>query len=421
MRCETRFLFSSVAILVFLIIPTSAHASSAFVNDLFHPLQYLDISSFYNLYHFWIDFFIFLCLFISVARLTLGRRFGGREGKVLSVVVGLVLALSLSLLESRVGFSIKSFGPFAAGILIFFVGMVFFNLIKSVGAGSISSGSFALVITYVLIRAALPELFLWAEDNPLFALLHLVLLVAFMVSIFKIVGSLFSGRDIKSLGRTLIYSPNPDSNLRKNTDDEKQEIHLIKRDLRHITKKGVKEGSNIIEQLKEMIRIIEKYGSTDRARHLIAEKINAIVSKENLILKQLAYLKDLSQKIEEFDLKTFKNLYSRWDKVPDREKDILKKEIMIEKNKIISEEKLKQLESILSKCDNDFRLCLTNAVQCLRSNQPVQARDWLLKAIKSEEGAMNIFKEMKGIEDQLLKLTKREFKTFKKEWRDERG
>jgi hypothetical protein len=98
----------------------------------------------------------------------------------------------------------------------------------------------------------------------------------------------------------------------------------------------------------------------------------------------------------------------------------LKEEILLEKNKIISEEELRKLESALSQNDSNFRLCLSNAVQCLGSNQPVQARDWLLKAIKCEEGAMNIFKEMKEIEDKLLKLTKREFKTFKKEWRDER-
>jgi len=129
-----------------LIAPTVALASSNPLNDLFHPLQYLDISSFYDLYHYWIDFFIFVCLFISVGKITIGRRFGGREGKVLSVVIGLVLALSLSLLESRVGFSIKSFGPFAAGILIFLVGLVVFYLVKSFGAGTVSSGSFAFVI-----------------------------------------------------------------------------------------------------------------------------------------------------------------------------------------------------------------------------------------------------------------------------------
>jgi hypothetical protein len=76
---------------------------------------------------------------------------------------------------------------------------------------------------------------------------------------------------------------------------------------------------------------------------------------------------------------------------------------------------------VLSKYDNNFRLCLSNAVQCLKSNQPSQARDWLFKAIKCEEGAMNIFKEMKELENRLLKLTRREFKTFKKEWKDEKG
>jgi hypothetical protein len=421
MRWKNHIEFSAGFMTFLLTAPTVALASSNPLNDLFHPLQYLDIGSFYDQYHYWIDFFIFLCLFISVGKITLGRRFGGREGKVLSAVVGLVLALSLSLLEYRVGFSIKSFGPFAAGILIFLVGLVIFYLVKSFGAGTVSSGSFAFAITYFLVRASLPELFLWAEDNPLFALLHLVLFVVFMVSIFKIVGSLFSGKGIKSLGRTLMHSPNPDSNLRKNIDNEKREIHLIKSDLRRTTKKGGKESSNIIEQLEEMIRIIEKYGSTDRARHLIADKINVIASKENLILKQLAYLKDLSERIENFDLKLFRELRARWDRVPDRDKDILKEEILLEKNKIISEEELRKLESVLSKYDNNFRLCLSNAVQCLKSNQPSQARDWLFKAIKCEEGAMNIFKEMKELENRLLKLTRREFKTFKKEWKDEKG
>lgn len=410
-----------MVISISLVLSYCVSASDNTFNILFHPLQNLDISSIYDLYHYWLDFFIFLSLFISVAKLTVGRRFGGREGKVLSVVVGLALALSLTLLEYRLGFSIKSFGPIAAGILLFLVGVVVFYLVKSVGVGGMSSGSIAFMITYFLIRAALPELFLWAEDNPWFALVHLILFIAFITSIFKIIDSMFSGRDIKSLGRTLMRSPNPDSNLKRNIDDEKQEIHWIKGGLRRKTKKGIRGSSGIIEELEEMVRIVERYGSSDKARRLIAEKINGIVSKENLISKQLAYLKELSERIEQSDTKKLGDLRSRWDKVPDRDKGILKEEMLLEKDKIVSEEELRKLESVLSQNDSNFRLCLSNSVQCLGSNQPVQARDWLLKAIKCEEGSMNVFKEMKELEDQLLKLTKREFKTFKKEWKDERG
>jgi hypothetical protein len=408
--------------LVLLMIPASAYGSSGSLNDLFHPLQDLDISSFYNAYHYWVDFFIFLNLFVSVGKITLGRRFGGREGKVLSVVIGLVLALSLSLLEYRVGFSIKSFGPIAAGMLILVVGMVIFYLVKAIGAGNTGAGSFAFAITYFLIRATLPEFFQSLEANSWFAWLDLGLMVAVLISIWKIISSLWSGRNMKSLGLTLEHSRNShDTNIQKNVSGEKREISSIKRDLKRVTKEGIKESGDIVGRLRQIIRIIDEYGSTDKGRNLIAERLNQIAPKENLILKQFAYLKDLGQKIEDFDLRSFRDLRARWDKVPEKERDIIKQEILIEKNKIISEEKLRRLESVLSRYDNDFRYSVSSAVECLKSNQPAQARDWLLKAIQCEEGAMNIFKEMNDMENRLIKLTKRELKAFKQEMKDEKG
>ena len=422
MRSKTRVLFWFLLAAIFFRQPSFVLASGNSLDTLFHPLQALDISSFYNVYHYWIDFFIFLCLFISIARLTLGQKFGGREGKALSVVVGLALALSLSLMEYKTGFSVKSFGQIAAGILILMVGMVLFYLIKAIGAGNTGAGSFAFVITYFLIRATLPEFFLSLEGNPWFAWLDLGLMVAVLISIWKIISSLWSGRDMKSFGRVLERSRDPENtNLQKNINDEKQEMSLIKRGLRGITREGMKEGGNILDRLREMVRIIEENGSTDKARHLIAEKLNQISPKENQILRQLGYLKDLSQKIEDFDLRSFKDLRARWDRVPDKERDIIKEELLIEKNKIISEEKLRRLESVLSRYDNDFRYSISSAVGCLKANQSVQARDWLLKAISCEEGARNVFKEMKELEGRLLKLTKREFKTFKQEMKDENG
>ena len=422
MRWKRSIQFSSAFFIGFLATPIIALASNNLLNDLFHPLEYLDISSFYDLYHYWIDFFIFLSLFVSVGKITVGRKFGGREGKVLSVVVGLVLALSLSLLEYEVAFSIKSFGPIAAAFLILLMAIVIFNLIKAIGAGTTGAGSFAFVITYLLIRATLPDLILTLEGNSWFAWIDLGLIVAVLISIGKIIGSLWSGRDMKSFGRVLERSRGPENtNLRRNIKNEKQEMSLIKRDLRGITMEGMKEGGSIIDRLREMVRILEKYGSTDKARHLVAEKLNQIASKENLILKQLGYLKDLGQKIEDFDIRSFKELRDRWDKVPNKEKDIVREEILLEKNKIVTERNLKEMEDSIIRNDNDFRYCLGMAIDSLKSNQPQQARDWILKVIRCEEIATTIFKNMKDIEGRLLKLTKREFKTLKKEMKDEKG
>jgi hypothetical protein len=170
-----------------------------------------------------------------------------------------------------------------------------------------------------------------------------------------------------------------------------------------------------------MIRIIEQYGTTDKARHLIAEKLKEITPKENQILKKLVYIKNLSQKIEALDSGTFKEIRAMWDKVPEKERDIIREEIKVGKNKIISEEKLQELETRLTKYDNDFRYSLSSAVDCLKFNQPGEAREWLLKAIKCEEEAMITFKEMNELENLLLKLTKREFRAVKQEIKDEKG
>jgi hypothetical protein len=363
--------------------------------------------------HYWVDFFIFLFIFIPVAKVTLGKKFGGREGNVISVIIGLVLALSLSLMERRMGFSIKSFGPIAAVIFIFLVALIIFYLVKTVGTGNVAAGSIALVVTYFLMRATVPNFFLWLENNRWTAWLHLALVVAVAISIWKIFKTIWPKSELGAIGHSLDHSHNPASNNPSNIDSEKKEAALIKTRLEGITKRSIKESKEIIDELNEMIKIIDEYGDTDHGRHLIAEKINHIAPKENQIIKQLAYLKELSRKIESFDLRSFKELKAKVNKFSEKERDMVKKEIQLEKRKILSEEKLKELESALTKYDKDFRYCLKMSTASLSADQSGQARDWLLKAIKHEEEAMKAFKEMKKLEEGLFKLTKIEYKAFK--------
>jgi hypothetical protein len=387
---------------------------------LFHPLQNLDLAHFYDLNHSWVDFFIFLILFSSVAKLTIGRRFEGREGRILAGVIGLILALSLTLMEMRVDFSLRSFGAIAAGILIFLVGLVIFYLIKSVNAGYSAAGAISFIITYFLIRATVPNFFLWIEENQWAAWVHLGLVLALIVSFWKVVSSFWSRGSIKSWGRSLERSHDLSLSQKDNIDGEKYERSVIKSRLEKITKKGIKNGKEIVENLKEIGKIIDEFGDTDRGRRLISEKIRDIASRENLMMNQLESLKQISERVESFDLKAFKDLKTRWDKVPDKEKSIVKEEILIEKDKILSEEKLREMESEVMRYDKDFRYSLNMAVASLRSNQPNEARDWVSKAIKAEEEAVNILKEMKSLEDRLLKLTKMEFRTLKKEVKEEK-
>jgi hypothetical protein len=390
-------------------------ASENPLETLFAPMKGLNIVEFYASNHFWFDFLIFLFLFIPIAKMTIGKRFGGKDGNILSGVIGLVLALSLFLAEERIGFSIRSFGPIAAGILIFVVGLVIFYLIKTIGAGSTSAGSMAFIVSYFLMRGTVPNFFLWLEENSWTAWINLVLAVAIVISIGKLFIAILPKGESWVSGRTSGPSYVPNSNLRKTANRENDEIFLVKSSLENITKKGIMESKEITSNLKEVINIINEYGNNGKGRNFIADKIRQIASRENLIIKQLATIKDICQKIEKFDFKSFSELRAKWDKIPDKEKEFAKTEILAEKKKILSDEKLIGLESKLIQYDRDFRNSLNMAVGSLRANQTGQAREWLLKAIRSEEEAMILFKEMKNLEDMLLKLTRMEFKTLNRE------
>ena len=415
MRRKRIYLFSLLPPLILSLNAGLVLGSESFLDTLFSPLRDLNIASFYASNHYWVDFFIFLFIFIPVAKLTVGRRFGGREGRVLSLAIGLVLALSLALMERRIGFSVQSFGPIAAAILIFLVGLVVFYIARAFGSGSVAAGSIALVITYFLVRATVPNFFLWLAHNKWAVWLHAALVLAVAISIWKVIKAIWPKSDVQLIADTLESSHNPDSDLDKNLDLAKEEIDLIKRRLERITKKGRKESKEIIEELQEMIKIINEYGDTDRGRHLISEKINNIAPRENFILKQMASLKELSQKIERFDLRSFKELKAKLARLSGKDRDVVKEELVLEKRKLLSEEKLGELESELIKYDKDFRYCLSMAAASLKAGQAGQAREWLSRGIQYEEGAVQTFKEMKDFEDRLLKLTKKEYKAFKAE------
>ena len=388
-------------------------SSDTFLDTLFRPLHDLRIIDFYTRNHYWVDFMIFLAIFIPVARLTIGKRFGGRDGRTVSIVIGVVLALSLSLMERKMGFSIRSFGPIAATILIFLVALIVFSLVKTAGSSRITSGAIAMIVTYFLMRAAVPSFFLWLESNRWTAWLHAVLVVAIAVSFFKLIKRIRLESQVGSIGNSLGHLHSSSTDTPRNTEMEREEASLIRTRLQRFTRKGIKQSKDIIEELEEMIRIVDEYGDTDHGRKLIAQRINQIRPRENLILKQLAFLKDLSRKIESFDTRSFKELKTRLNRIPPKERDTVTQEILLEKRKILSEEKLRELETVLERYDNDFRYCLRMTTASLIAHRPVQAGDWLSKAIECEKRAIDAFNEMKRLEDRLLKLTQIEFKAFK--------
>ena len=74
--------------------PFTVLAASNPLTSLFRPLQGADVARFYQLNYLWVDFVIFSVLFVAVAQLTVGRKLGGREGRVISIIVGIAMSLA---------------------------------------------------------------------------------------------------------------------------------------------------------------------------------------------------------------------------------------------------------------------------------------------------------------------------------------
>ena len=212
-------------------------AYEGFLDTLFSPLRDLNIVEFYSRNHYWLDFFIYLLVFIPVVRLSIGKRFEGKEGAVLSTAIGIALALSLSLMERRIGFSIKSFGPIAAAIFIFIVAFLVFQVIRSIGAGSVSAGSTAFAITYFMIRATVPNFFLWLEANQWTRWLHTALVLALAISIWRIFKAIWPKNEIESFSHRLEKAPDINPDGFQNIRMEKEEASLIRNRLERFTKK----------------------------------------------------------------------------------------------------------------------------------------------------------------------------------------
>ena len=278
--------------ITFLCLVSAAKAD--FVTELLLPFETTNFSDIYDTYSSIIDFIIYLVLFIGLSQVTIGKHFEARGGKAVVVAVGLVLAIGLTISESYLGFNLRSFGPLAATIFIFLVGFVIFLGIKSAGMETVGAVSITLVLTYFSIRSVSPSFFDWMISNKYLSWLHSVVLIAVLISIYKIFRLFFSKKDKSNESNQEGFFKNAISkpkDLFNQMREEKEELDFIKKKLKIITNDTGKDSKQIIKDLQELKKIIAEYGSTSKGRRIIAQKVEAIFNQEKLIHMKMESLR----------------------------------------------------------------------------------------------------------------------------------
>ncbi|MBK8945368.1 MAG: hypothetical protein IPM32_08875 [Ignavibacteriae bacterium] len=329
------------------------------------------------------------------------------------VAIGLVLAIGLVISESIIGFNLRSFGPLAATIFIFLVGFVIYHGIKSTGMEAIGAISISLVVTYFSIRSIAPSYFDWMKDNEYMGWLHSVILIAVVISIYKIIKLFFSNKDEPSESekkspknlKNIISKP---TEFISQVKEEKEEENYIKKKLAIISNETGKDSKQLIEDFQNLKKIITEFKDSEKGQFLIAEKIKAIIPKERQISSKILTLREMVRKVSDFDIKNFENLQQEFKTLPPEEKIKIEKQLRIEWKKLDIEKQLLNLELAVNKYDQLVKYHLDLLYESLKTNNINNAITQINETIKFEKNLHSAVNQIEHLEKKLTRFTQKE-------------
>lgn len=395
----------------------ASFVSADLLTEILSPFETTNFSDIYDSYSSIIDFIIYLILFVGLSQVTIGKRFEAKGGKAVVVAIGLVLAIGLTISESYMGFNLRSFGPLAAAIFIFMVGFVIFIGIKSAGMESIGAGSITLVLTYFSIRSVSPSFFDWMISNKYLSWLHSVILIAVLISVYKIFRIFFLKKEETAESKSDGLFKNAVSkpiNFIGHLKEEKSELNFIKKKLEKITNEAGKDSKQIIKDLLEIKKFIHEFGNSDKGKELISKKVESIIPKERQVHLRIKAIREMIQRISSFEIQNFDNLQNEYKSLSKSDKTKVEKGLKIQWDKLDVEKQMIRLEEAIKKYDQLFRHHLELLIVSIRSNKTKSAIEQIDETIKYEKDLLKTIQQMEGLEKRLERFTKRNIKEISK-------
>lgn len=358
------------------------------ISQLLDPLAGVRLAEIYSRYYPFIDFLIYLVVFTGIARATLSKQFSGAPGRLLSLGLGIVLALALSVTEHRMHFNISSFGPFAVVLLLAVAGLMFFQTLLGFGVSHKISASVAFIAIYASIRAFVPSLFDWLVVNlPFLAgLLTLALLIAIGTLIYSIWPKFdYSHSDSSSLRFMPTVAPNIQEAASRTVTAERYSRDICLDD------------EDIFQRLRQIRKYLPTLLETDEGAHQTIQAIQNVNMKEHQVYERFKKLTEINQAIQQEDVQTLQKLFGEMNKVHKEAIPKLMKSLQAVRQRIELEKTIatieKKIEQLLEKMALFFRLMI----------QSVERRDQTL-ARQSVDGALRMEKMVRDLLSTMSKL-----------------
>jgi len=401
------YLFGFLALILFSIILFLPVVQGGLLDDALSPLMDLDFETFYAKYWGVIDAIIFTIIFVGLAQLTLGRKFGeGRGSRALVVGVGVALALALVATEQQMGFSLIQFGPYAASIFVILAASVLYYLLKILGIGGTSSFATSYVVIYFLLRSVIPNFFGFLQHSApgLHALISLGALIALFFAVWKLVIGFWPGGPVKIQDKIKKVKEKPFKSLRARAELGEQE-KIFSGKLADIQKKRVKDSGSIIHDLDNILLTIDQYGDNLESRKSIANILEKdVIPRERNLHISLRALTKLFNRVRKFELGMLADLKN----LPPAKQKAVENEVKVKLRKLNVEERIKYFTDRIEHHEKFFRNKMAQAVQLINAGRMDQAKEPILEAKEGEQRIVELDKELQELVAVLHSMTRGE-------------
>jgi hypothetical protein len=278
-------------------------------------------------------------------------------------------------------------------------------------------GGKAFFVTYILFYILSWVKFSWVYHwlgHQNLGFVNLGLLILFFVAIYKTIRFGKPAADMASDMKTnRPFSPQIDQEIKT----QGKELGLEKAGER-ITRTEFNTVDEIAEALAEIQRAVENYHNSlpQEERKKIAHILQVISRKEDIFKEGIKSLQKIFERIGAIDRKHLHDLKNRMDRVPSKERPVLKAEIEREEEKLKIEKALLDFQTRQDQYLDAFNKWLRLAVEHIsHSPYPYDARSYLSHARVVLKDISVLLKEIKALEGKLMRHTKAEQSLLKKE------
>ena len=382
--------------------------------SLLSPLDQFKPTEILSQYSEWVYFTLILIFFISVAGITLKKHFDRPYVKPLIVSVGLMLTVGIFRFKHTLTAIFEGWGIVGTILLIVIAATIPYGLCRGFGLSGSKAFYLTYILFYILSWVQFPAIYHFLGQKNL-GLVNFALLIIFIVAIFKLA---MSGKTVSGVGTDLSGNQTFEPEIDQETKIQGNEKWLIKKHAENLTKIEIRTLDDIAESLAEIQRIIDSHRNTlqQKDRETISNILKAILKKEEILKKSILNLRKVFQQIGVTDANQLKEQKERLAKVDGKERKILKAEIAAEEEKLEIDKKIIGHEENLDQYINIFNKHLGLAVECIRNSvYPYDAKPYLEKSRIILKEIFKILKEIKLLEENLLKMTKLETNLLNKE------